>query len=141
MRKIVLAALGSLALAAVIVFGLRWLGGQPETTALAEVSIGGPFTLTDQNGRRVSDEEFRGRLMLVGGAMGVCALALVALAEQAGMPKGVFNVITCDSSKAPEVGKVLCASPIVKNTSPIRRNTMATTTPSQPNDSKSDRAI
>jgi succinate-semialdehyde dehydrogenase/glutarate-semialdehyde dehydrogenase len=43
-----------------------------------------------------------------------CALALVALAEQAGMPKGVFNVITCDSSKAPEVGKVLCASPIVK---------------------------
>ena len=28
--------------------------------------------------------------------------------------KGVFNIITCDSSKAPEVGKVLCASPIVK---------------------------
>jgi succinate-semialdehyde dehydrogenase/glutarate-semialdehyde dehydrogenase len=43
-----------------------------------------------------------------------CALALAALAEQAGMPKGVFNIVTCDASKAPEVGKVLCASPIVK---------------------------
>lgn len=27
--------------------------------------IGGPFTLTDQNGRRRSDTEFRGRLMIV----------------------------------------------------------------------------
>ena len=43
-----------------------------------------------------------------------CALALVALAEQAGMPKGVFNIVTCPAERAPEVGKVLCASPIVK---------------------------
>jgi cytochrome oxidase Cu insertion factor (SCO1/SenC/PrrC family) len=28
-------------------------------------SIGGPFTLTDQNGRRRSDSEFRGKLMIV----------------------------------------------------------------------------
>jgi cytochrome oxidase Cu insertion factor (SCO1/SenC/PrrC family) len=28
-------------------------------------SIGGPFTLTDQNGRRRSDAEFRGKLMIV----------------------------------------------------------------------------
>jgi cytochrome oxidase Cu insertion factor (SCO1/SenC/PrrC family) len=27
--------------------------------------VGGPFTLTDQNGRRVSDADFRGRFMLV----------------------------------------------------------------------------
>ena len=32
MRKIVLAALGSLALAALVVLGLRWLGDEPETT-------------------------------------------------------------------------------------------------------------
>jgi cytochrome oxidase Cu insertion factor (SCO1/SenC/PrrC family) len=28
-------------------------------------SVGGPFTLTDQNGRRRSDTEFRGKLMIV----------------------------------------------------------------------------
>ena len=66
MRKIMLAALGSLVLAAAVVLGLRWLGGESETTtALAEVPIGGPYTLTHQDGRRVSDQEFRGRLMLV----------------------------------------------------------------------------
>ena len=86
MRKIMLAALGSLALAAVIVFGLRWLGGPSETTvALAEVSIGGPFTLTDQNGRRVSDEEFRGRLMLVYFGYtfcpDICPLGLTTIAD------------------------------------------------------------
>ena len=86
MRKIVLAALGSLVLAAVIVLGLRWLAGEPQTTAaLAEVTIGGPFTLTDQNGRRVSDEEFRGRLMLVYFGYtfcpDVCPLGLTTIAD------------------------------------------------------------
>ncbi|MEV9433469.1 aldehyde dehydrogenase family protein, partial [Klebsiella quasipneumoniae] len=33
------------------------------------------------------------------------ALALVALAEKAGVPKGVFNILTGKSS---EIGKVLC---------------------------------
>lgn len=66
MRKIVLAALGSLALAALVVLGLRWLGDEPEATAaLAEVPIGGPFTLTDQNGKTVSDTDFAGRYRLV----------------------------------------------------------------------------
>lgn len=31
----------------------------------ADTAIGGPFTLTDQNGRRVTDVDFRGRFMLV----------------------------------------------------------------------------
>jgi protein SCO1/2 len=30
-----------------------------------DVAIGGPFTLTDQNGHRVSDKDFAGRFMLV----------------------------------------------------------------------------
>lgn len=40
------------------------------------------------------------------------ALALAALADQAGLPKGVLNVITCDRSNAPAVGKLLCESPL-----------------------------
>jgi cytochrome oxidase Cu insertion factor (SCO1/SenC/PrrC family) len=30
-----------------------------------DVAIGGPFTLTDQDGRRVTDADFRGRFMLI----------------------------------------------------------------------------
>jgi len=43
------------------------------------------------------------------------ALALAALAEEAGMPKGVLNIITTTQSAA--VGQALCASPIVRKLS------------------------
>jgi succinate-semialdehyde dehydrogenase/glutarate-semialdehyde dehydrogenase len=39
------------------------------------------------------------------------ALALAALAEKAGLPKGVLNIITGD---APPIGKVLCEHPAVR---------------------------
>lgn len=39
------------------------------------------------------------------------ALALAALAEKAGVPKGVFNIVTGD---APPIGKVLCEHPAVR---------------------------
>ena len=42
------------------------------------------------------------------------ALALVELAERAGVPKGVFNIITGD---APAIGGELCASPVVRKLS------------------------
>ena len=41
------------------------------------------------------------------------ALALANLAEQAGFPKGVVNVVTCAHANASEVGKALCDSPDV----------------------------
>lgn len=41
-----------------------WWGGSSES-GLAGVSIGGPFTLTDQSGAVRHDSEFRGKLMLV----------------------------------------------------------------------------
>lgn len=40
------------------------------------------------------------------------ALALAELAEKAGIPKGVFNVVTTHDAEA--VGKVMCESPLVK---------------------------
>ncbi|MCC6597345.1 MAG: NAD-dependent succinate-semialdehyde dehydrogenase [Alphaproteobacteria bacterium] len=43
------------------------------------------------------------------------ALALAVLAEDAGIPAGVINIITTDDSKA--VGKVLCESPDVRKLS------------------------
>lgn len=41
------------------------------------------------------------------------ALALVELAEQAGIPKGVINVVTSSRSNAAQIGKFLCESPKV----------------------------
>jgi len=42
------------------------------------------------------------------------ALAMAELAERAGIPKGVFNVITGD---APAIGKEFCANPVVRKLS------------------------
>ena len=41
------------------------------------------------------------------------ALAVAKLAEEAGLPNGVFNVITSDRGHAAEVGQLLCESPLV----------------------------
>lgn len=40
-------------------------------------------------------------------------MALAKLAEEAGFPKGVFNVVTCSRKNAPEVGSLLCKSPLI----------------------------
>jgi succinate-semialdehyde dehydrogenase/glutarate-semialdehyde dehydrogenase len=45
------------------------------------------------------------------------ALAVAELAIRAGMPAGVLNVITADGARSIEVGKVLCASDIVRHLS------------------------
>lgn len=45
------------------------------------------------------------------------ALALAELAHQAGIPAGVINVLTADSERSIEVGKVLCDSSVVRHLS------------------------
>ncbi|MRI34842.1 succinate-semialdehyde dehydrogenase (NADP(+)) [Endozoicomonas sp. OPT23] len=45
----------------------------------------------------------------------LCALAMAKLAEMAGIPAGVINVIT--TSKPAEVGEVLCTHPLVRKVS------------------------
>ncbi|MCW5659659.1 MAG: NAD-dependent succinate-semialdehyde dehydrogenase [Burkholderiaceae bacterium] len=45
------------------------------------------------------------------------ALACAELAQRAGMPAGVLNVVTADSKQSIEVGKVLCASDTVRHLS------------------------
>ena len=42
------------------------------------------------------------------------ALALAELAERAGIPAGVLNIVTADSERSIKVGKALCASPVVR---------------------------
>jgi len=45
------------------------------------------------------------------------ALALVELANQAGIPPGVFNVVVADAAGAPAIGLELCTNPIVRKVS------------------------
>lgn len=54
-------------IAAVIVFpeARNALFAPPTRTSSGKALIGGPFSLTDQNGKKVSDADFRGRHMLV----------------------------------------------------------------------------
>jgi succinate-semialdehyde dehydrogenase/glutarate-semialdehyde dehydrogenase len=45
------------------------------------------------------------------------ALAVAELAQRAGMPPGVLNVVTADGANSIEVGKVLCESDLVRHLS------------------------
>ncbi|MBN9461500.1 MAG: NAD-dependent succinate-semialdehyde dehydrogenase [Burkholderiales bacterium] len=45
------------------------------------------------------------------------ALALMELAEQAGFPPGVFNVVVGSGGKSPEIGLEMCTSPVVRKVS------------------------
>ena len=45
------------------------------------------------------------------------ALALAELAGRAGIPDGVINILTADADHSIEIGKALCASPIVRHLS------------------------
>ncbi|MGE5160675.1 MAG: NAD-dependent succinate-semialdehyde dehydrogenase, partial [Betaproteobacteria bacterium] len=45
------------------------------------------------------------------------ALALAELAQRAGFPAGVFNIVTADESNSIAVGKALCDSPVVRKLS------------------------
>lgn len=62
------------------------------------------------------------------------ALALAELAREAGIPEGVINIVTADANNSVEVGKVLCASPVVRHLSftgstPVGRILMAQCAP------------
>ena len=67
-RQKLIFALVVLLIAAVTGAGALWLtnslpGGGPIGSGTA--LVGGPFTLTDQNGKRVTDQDFRGKYMLI----------------------------------------------------------------------------
>lgn len=47
----------------------------------------------------------------------LCALALAELAQRAGIPPGVMNVITASDDNSSIVGKTLCTSPVVRHLS------------------------
>ena len=47
----------------------------------------------------------------------LCALALAVLAEEAGVPPGILNIVTCSKNRAPQVGEEMTTSPVVRKVS------------------------
>ncbi len=47
----------------------------------------------------------------------LCALALAELAQRAGMPSGVLNVLCADTDNSVDIGRVLCSSDVVRHLS------------------------
>lgn len=73
-----LAALAAIALAAYVAWQvtrplpIATVGSSASVAIPVQVKIGGPFALTDQNGKRVTDADYRGKLMLVYFGYGFC---------------------------------------------------------------------
>jgi len=70
MPRIPLVLLPVVLLATIVAAGALWRLGdlrsqQVQSVTVDKVQLGGPFTLTDQNGAKRSDAEFRGKYMLV----------------------------------------------------------------------------
>ncbi len=64
-RGLVIAAVAALVVFAGF-YAVHWLdGGKQDGAGVGEVSIGGPYALVDQNGRAVTDKDYRGKLQLV----------------------------------------------------------------------------
>lgn len=58
-------AVGALAAIALLPTARERVFGPVVLPSVGKALVGGPFTLIDQNGRRVSDADFRGRYMLI----------------------------------------------------------------------------
>jgi protein SCO1/2 len=89
------------ALAAVVVGTLAWLwlGREGPGVAAGPVPIGGAFSLVDQDGRRVTEQDFRGKWMLVyfgyTWCPDACPLGLTTIAEALDLtPPGVAAQVT-----------------------------------------------
>ena len=73
-----LAALAAIALAAYVAWQVTrpvpvaTVGSSASLAIAGQISIGGPFTLTDHKGRSVTDTDYRGKLMLVYFGYGFC---------------------------------------------------------------------
>jgi len=109
-----LAALAAIALAAFVAWQvtrpvpLATVGGNVSVAVPSQVRIGGPFTLTDHRGNRVTDADYRGKLMLVYFGYGYCpdvcptelqnlAVALDEMGDSAAAVQPVF--ITVDPER------------------------------------------
>lgn len=93
-------------------------GGGREASATGAALIGGPFSLTDQDGKRVDEAQFRGKLMLVNFGYSFCpdvcpttlldmSQAMEALGKDADKVQPIFITIDPERDTPPEIKKFL----------------------------------
>uniref|UniRef100_A0A8P4FXJ1 Succinate-semialdehyde dehydrogenase, mitochondrial n=1 Tax=Dicentrarchus labrax TaxID=13489 RepID=A0A8P4FXJ1_DICLA len=92
--------------------------GKPIRESLGEIAYSASFLeWFSEEARRVygdivpSPAKDR-KILLLKQPVGVASI-ITPLAEQAGIPAGVFNVVPCSREKTPAVGEVLCTDPLV----------------------------
>src|SRR3990167_2344151 len=107
--------------------------GKPLAEAKGEVAYGASFVewfaeeAKRVNGETLPQFDNNRRLLVLKQPIGVCAaitprnfppaLAAAELAVRAGIPGGVLNILSADSANSIAIGKVLCASDVVRHIS------------------------
>ena len=109
MKRIVVIAIAALGFVIAATVGRYYLvGGGAGTTSSSSVSIGGPFELIDQTGKTVTDQDFRGKYMLVYFGYTFCpdvcptSLGIVAEALDQLSPEELDKVVPIFISVDPE---------------------------------------
>ncbi|MCW5730824.1 MAG: SCO family protein [Alphaproteobacteria bacterium] len=116
MRGLVVAMAALAAL--VVVLGYRLATLERAEGESGRAAIGGPFSLTDHNGRRVSDRDFRGKLLLVFFGFTYCpdicptelqtiSVALDELGPQAARVQPIFITVDPDRDDPPALADYL----------------------------------
>ncbi|HEX8215803.1 MAG TPA: SCO family protein [Allosphingosinicella sp.] len=94
-----------------------------ETPPLAGASIGGPFTLTDQNGRQVSDADFNGKYRLVYFGFSYCPDVCPVDLQSIG--QGLRRLEKSDPSTAAKVQPIFVSVDPERDTPPVLKDYVA----------------
>ena len=103
-----------------------FLGGCSSPSApppLEGASMGGPFTLTDQNGRRVSDRDFAGKYRLV--YFGYTFCPDVCPVDMQVIGAGLRRFETQDAARAARVQPIFISVDPARDTPPVLRQFVA----------------
>src|SRR4051795_11171097 len=95
----------------------------PAPPPLEGASMGGPFTLTDQNGRRVSDRDFAGKYRL--GYFGYTFCPDVCPVDMQGVGAGLRRFESQDADRAAKVQPIFISVDPVRDTPPVLRQFVA----------------
>jgi len=110
-------------LALLLAFLLAGCGGGTEAPPLEGATMGGAFTLTDQNGRRVSDSDFAGRYRLV--YFGFTFCPDVCPVDMQVMSAGLTQFEARDAARAARVQPIFISVDPVRDTPAVLRQFVA----------------
>jgi len=108
-------------LCALLLGGCNRAGAEPPP--LKGASMGGPFTLTDQNGRRVADRDFAGKYRLV--YFGFTFCPDVCPTDMATIGAGLRRFEAADPGRAARVQPIFISVDPARDTPPILRRFVA----------------